>query len=122
MSSLAVKSISGQHSQTVNRRSLRLQASGIMKTWNYIALVLFSTLAICVLGKFEAEEPLDRGTYCLGYNAVIYHLKAVLKLRFSTRFFDSKFIGWGETIEWKTLENGLKEAKKRYIDSFEYKE
>ncbi|KAJ7378801.1 Thioredoxin domain-containing protein 12 [Desmophyllum pertusum] len=51
-----------------------------MKTWNYIALVLFSNLAVCVRGKFEAEEPLDRG--------------------------------WGETIEWKTLENGLKEAKK----------
>lgn len=36
-----------------------------MKSWKYIALVLFSNLAISVLGEFEAEEPLDRGRYYL---------------------------------------------------------
>ncbi|XP_022779439.1 thioredoxin domain-containing protein 12-like [Stylophora pistillata] len=46
----------------------------------FIALILFSNLAISECGEFEAESPLDRG--------------------------------WGEKIEWRTLENGLKEAKK----------
>jgi len=36
----------------------------------YIALVLLCNLAISVLGEFEAEEPLDRGRYCLGLEAM----------------------------------------------------
>ena len=80
--------------------------------WKYFALVLFSNLAVSVLGGFEAEEPLDRGRFYFIKNALRSDLNTALKFIFSV-FLDSKITGWGETIEWKTFDNGLKEAKKR---------
>lgn len=63
--------------QTVDRTP-RLQTGRILKMLKYIALLLLCNLAISVLGEFEAEEPLDRGKYCLGLKAVRQNLKAVL--------------------------------------------
>lgn len=40
----------------------------------------------------------------------------ILESSFKARTFDvSKFTGWGEKIEWKSLDDGLKEAKRRYV-------
>ena len=47
-----------------------LQAGRILKMFKYTALVLLCNLAISVLGEFDAEEPLDRGRYCLGLKAM----------------------------------------------------
>ena len=44
-----------------------LQAGRTLKMLKYIALVLLCNLAISVLGEFDAEEPLDRGRYCLDF-------------------------------------------------------
>lgn len=56
-----------------------LQAGRILKMLKYIALALLCNLAISVLGEFDAEEPLDRGRYCLGLKALRQkNLKAVL--------------------------------------------
>ena len=61
------------------RLSPCLQAGRILKMLKYIALALLFTLAVCVLGEFEAEEPLDRGRSCLGLKAMRQkNLKAVL--------------------------------------------
>lgn len=56
---VTTESIFSQSNQTVNRRSSWLEAEYIMKTWKYVAVVLFN-LAISVL--CEPEDPLDRGT------------------------------------------------------------
>lgn len=47
-----------------------LQAGRILKMLKYFALTLLYSSAISVLGEFEAEEPLDRGRYCLGLKAM----------------------------------------------------
>ena len=43
---------------------------------------------------------------------IILNLNIEDSLKFSIHNA-SNFIGWGEKIEWKTLQDGLEEAKKR---------
>lgn len=90
-----------------------LQAGRILKMLKYLGLVLLCNLVISVLGEFQAEEPLDRGRYWV---SKLWDQSTWKQLRFkliSSTFLDSNFIGWGETIEWKTFEDGLKAAKQK---------
>lgn len=84
-----------------------------LKMRQLLALVLFSNLAICKCSEFEAESPLDRGMECLDSRYDFTSLKAVRINVLSDSALNLNFSGWGEKIEWKTLEDGLKAAKKR---------
>lgn len=85
-------------------------AEDIMNTRKYIALVL-SNLALFVL--CEPEEPLDRGMSLFVGRENHLNLNIESSLKFSVLQSVSNFVGWGEKIEWKTLQDGLEEAKKR---------
>ena len=51
---------------------------------------------------------------CLLVEKIILNLNIIeSSLKFSVLQSVSNFVGWGEKIEWKTLQDGLEEAKKR---------
>lgn len=50
---------------------------------------------------------------CLLVEKIILNLNIESSLKFSVLQSVSNFVGWGEKIEWKALQDGLEEAKKR---------
>lgn len=50
---------------------------------------------------------------CLLVEKIILNLNIENSLKFSVLQSVSNFVGWGEKIEWNTLQDGLEEAKKR---------